>query len=145
MFFDGVSKGNPRIIGAGGLILSLDRSSEIYFSWGLWKCLKNQAECYSLLKACQIVKDIGYKAIHIFRDSELLIKVLNSEYHFSNPSLNKSLQRIRDILKAFDRVVSNHILHYLNKQADYLENKACLMTQGSLNINEEFNSFQPLP
>ena len=91
IFFDGASKGNPGIAGAGGLILSSNRSSEFSFSWGLGKCSNNQVECYSLLKACQIAKDIGYKAIEIFRDSELLIKLLNYDDHFSNPALNKSL------------------------------------------------------
>ena len=93
------------------------------------------------MKACQIVKDIGYKSIQIFGDSELLIKLLNSEDHFNNPSLNKSLQRIQNILKDFDRVVSYHIMWELNKQADNPKNKACLMFQGSLNINEEIDSF----
>ena len=93
----------------------------------------------------EIANDIGYKKIQIFRDSKLLIKVLNSEDHFSNPSLNKSLQRIQNILKAFDRVDSYHILRDLNKQADYLANKFCLLSQGSLNINGESKSFHMLP
>ena len=92
-----------------------------------------------------MVKHIGYKSIQVFGDSELLIKMLNSEDHFNNPSLNKSLQTICNILKDFDRVVSYHILRELNKQADNLENKSCLMFQGSLNINEEINSLHLLP
>ena len=110
------------------MVFSADRTTETSFNWGLGKCSNNQVECYSLLKVCQIVKDIGYKTIHIFVDSELLIKVLNSEDHLSNPSLDRSLQRIQNILKAFDMVVAYHILWELNKQADYMANKACLMT-----------------
>ena len=51
----------------------------------------NQAESYSLLKSCQISKELGYKSIQIHGDSELLIKVLNSEDHFKNPILNNIL------------------------------------------------------
>ena len=82
----------------------------------------------------QIAKDKGYKSIQIFDDSELLIKVLNSADHFNNSALNKNLQRIHNILKEFDGVTSFHILRDLNKLAYALENKACLLSQGTLCI-----------
>ena len=52
IFFDGASKGNPRISGAGGLVFSPDRLIESSFSWGLGVMSNNHAECYSLLMAC---------------------------------------------------------------------------------------------
>ena len=105
----------------------------------------NQAKSYSLLKACQIAKENGYKSIQFFGDPELLIKVLNSEDHFNNFALNKSLQSIRNILKEFERVASFHIMCDLNKNADALENKAFLVSQGNLSINEKSNNFHPIP
>ena len=53
-FFYGVSKGNPGISGAGGILFSPDRSSELSFGWGLSFMSNNQAESYSLLKALQL-------------------------------------------------------------------------------------------
>ena len=94
---------------------------------------------------CQIAKETRYKSIQFFGDSWLLIKLLNSEDHFNNPSLNKTLQRIQNILKAFERVTSFHILRELDKHADSLENKACLLLQGSLSINGDSITFHLLP
>ena len=115
------------------------------FSWGLGTSLNNRAESYSLLKACQIAKENGFKSIHFFGDSELLIKVLNSTDQFYNSDLNNILQRIQNLLKYFERVASFHILRELNKTADALANKACLLSQGNLNINEKSNIFDPIP
>ena len=52
IFFDGASKGNPRVSGAGGLVISPDRLSSFSFSWGLGITSNNQAESYILLLAC---------------------------------------------------------------------------------------------
>ena len=35
MFFDGASKGNPRAVGGGGVLLDFDNIMEFSFSWGL--------------------------------------------------------------------------------------------------------------
>ena len=95
--------------------------------------------------AFQIAKNMGYNSIQIFGDSELLNEVLNSEYHLNNSAVNNSLQRIRNILKEFERVASFHILRELNKNADALVNKPHLLSQGNLSINGEHNKIHPIP
>ena len=94
IFFDDASKGDLRLSGAGGLIISPDRLTVTSFSWGLGKMSNNQAESYSLLKACQLAKEAGFKYIHVYEDSEILIKMLNSDGLFNIPSLNVILKRI---------------------------------------------------
>ena len=69
IFFYGASKGNPRVAGAGGLIFSPDNEKIASFSWGLGICSNNQAECYSLLRACHLAKNFGLKEIQIFGHS----------------------------------------------------------------------------
>ena len=99
IFCDGASKGNPGISKAGGLVFSPQILIESSFSWGLGTMSNNQAESYSLLMASQFAKEKGYKSIQIFGNSEMLIKALNSADSLNNSSLNKSLQRIQNILK----------------------------------------------
>ena len=77
--FDGASKGNPGVVGDSGLVFSPDNEKIASFCWGLRICSNNQAECYSLLRACHLAKSIGLKEIQIFEDSEVLIKLLNSD------------------------------------------------------------------
>ena len=76
-------------------------------------------------------------SIQIFGDSELLIKMLNSEDQFNNSALNNTLQRIQNSLKEFDSVASYHILWDLNTKADSMENLASMLAQGNLSFNGE--------
>ena len=145
IFFDGVSKGNPWISVAGGLLISSDRTTETCFSWGLGIMSNNQAKGYSLLKACQLGKEAGFMSIQVYGDSELLIKRLNSDGLFNNPALNLILQRTRNLMKEFENAEFFHILRELNGRADSLVNKGCLLAQGHLSLNGEFNVFQSIP
>jgi ribonuclease HI len=110
IFFDGASKGNPGISGAGGVIYSSDSQSKDSFSWGLGKNTNNQAEILGLLKACQLAQGNGEKYIQVFGDSEILIKILNSGEFFNNPTLNKTLQRLRKVTQNFTSIFIYHIL-----------------------------------
>ena len=84
IFFDGASKGNPGKAGAGGLIFHPGRKLETSFSWGIGKNTNNQAELFALLKACQLAKEAGHNNLQIFGDSEIIIKILNSDSVFNN-------------------------------------------------------------
>ena len=94
IFFYGASKGNTGTTRAGVLLIFPDQYIETCFSWGLGIMSNNQEESYSLLKACQMTKKLGFKSIQIFGDSKLLIKFLNTNGHFNNSTLNLILQRI---------------------------------------------------
>ena len=129
IFFDGASKGNPGVSGAGGLVISPDGLSSIKFCWGLSIMSNNQAEFYSLLQASQLAKNKGYKSVQIFGDSEILIKALNSSDSLNFFALIVTLQRIKRVLNFFDKADSYHILRGLNSSADDLANQACHLSQ----------------
>ena len=103
-FFNGASKGNEGIVGVGSLSYYPGGMLETSFSWGIEQSTNNQAEIIALLKACQLAKEAVHKDLQIFRDSEILIKVLNTDKHFSNFSMNGTMQRIQFILTEFDFV-----------------------------------------
>ena len=56
-------------VGAGGLIFYPGGRIEINFSWGLGQLTNNQAEIFSLPKACQLAKEAGHNNLQIFGDS----------------------------------------------------------------------------
>ena len=95
--------------------------------------------------AIQLAKGKGFKSVQIFGDSEMLVKTLNTAVTFNNSLLNVILQRIKTTLKCFDSVESYHILRGLNKFADSLANKGCLLPQGTLSIDGEPNVFHHIP
>ena len=145
LFFNGASKGNLGSSGAEGFISSPDRMTEFNFSWGLSIMTNSQAESYSLLMEIQLAKDFGFNSIHIFGESEMLIKILNSDDCLHIFSLNNSLQRIQNLLKEFDKLVYFHILQNHNNIVDSLANKACMLPQGFLSINREPSYLHPIP
>ena len=87
----------------------------------------------------------GFKSVQIFGDSKLLIKSLNSADSFNNFALKKILQRIRIIMKDFEKTESFHILRDLNQLVNSMANKACLLSQGSLSLNGESSCFRSIP
>jgi ribonuclease HI len=145
VFFDGASKGNPGNAGAGRVIYSSDGSRKDNFSWGLGQRTNNQAEILGLLKACQIARENGIKEIQVFGDSEILIKILNTNDHLSNPVINKTLLRIRQVLQDFSSSRFFHILRGSNKEADTKANIGCLLPLGVLNKNDEDPQWIPIP
>ena len=92
-----------------------------------------------------MAKNKGYKSVQIFSDSEILIKDLNSFHSLKNSDLIVTLQRIKRILKVFDKDDSYHILRGFNISADALANQACHLPQGFLSINGEPSYFYPIP
>jgi len=135
IFFDGASKGNPGVAGARGVIYFLDNPRKFHFCWGLGICTNNQAELLALTKACQIVRDKGIKECQAFGDSEILIKKINSDDQFNDAILNKSLKRLKLILQDFTSFKIYHILRSLNREADEMANKGCLLAPRTLNNN----------
>ena len=144
-FFYGASKGNLGVSGTGGLVISSNGLSSIRFCWGLDIMSNNQAEFYSLLQASQLAKNKGYKSVQIFSDYEMLIKALNSSDSLKKFALIVTMQRIKRVLKSFDKADSYHILQGLNTSMDALANQACHISQGFLSINGEPNYFYPIP
>ena len=121
---------------ATGLIFYLGRKLETSFSWGVGQTTNTQEELFSLLKACQFEKEASHNNLQIFRDSEIIIKILNSDSMFNNLSLNVTMQRLHFILIDCNSVTSYHILRDLNKLADFKANQGCLLPPEMLSMNE---------
>ena len=83
--------------------------------------------------------------MQIFGDSGIIIKVLNSDTMFNNISLNVTMQRLNFILIDCVSVTSYHILHDLNKLADFKANQGCLLPLGMLSVNEAPCLMHPIP
>ena len=77
LFFDGASKGNPGKAGSGGVITCLEGNIEVEYYWNIGFDSNNMAKVYGLWQGMKQLKDKGVEEAIVFRDSRLIIQVLN--------------------------------------------------------------------
>ncbi len=130
LFFDGASKGNPGLSGAGWAIYldgKLLRTGKTF----LGRKTNNQAEYLALSKALEdaiAVKDEHAKdtavRLIIKGDSELIIRQLNGTYQVRNPRLKPLFKKVMEMLQAFDDWECLWVPREKNYLADSLANEA---------------------
>lgn len=83
-FFDGSSKGNPGISGAGYLLVNNKGNTILKRSINLGYKTNNQAEFMSLLLCLLDCKANNIKKLKLFGDSQLVVKGMTGQYNISD-------------------------------------------------------------
>jgi len=126
VYVDGASRGNPGPAGIG-IIISNSEGKILYEHYEFigTQYTNNQAEYIALIKALDLCSSIFPKGIlHVFSDSELLIKQLTGLYKVRSSNLKKLFREVKRREKLFTRVHYHRIDRELNAKADRLANKA---------------------
>lgn len=144
LFFDGASKSNPGIAGAGGLILNANGECILYYEWGLGNISNNRAEALALYQGLTQLSRLGIRTARIFRDSSVVINLMVHQKESPNVILQQVIRRNQLLHQIMDNLQYYHILRTLNKQADRHANRACERIAGNLSCNAE-EIQQPLP
>eukprot|EP00253_Pinus_taeda_P031705 PITA_31705 len=76
MFFDGASKSNPGLAGAGGLICNANGETILQFEWGLGELSNNRREGLALYQGLSQLIKIGIKKVMVFGDSAIIIRLM---------------------------------------------------------------------
>ena len=126
--FDGCSKGNPGPAGAGAVIYK--NGEEV---WGGSIFLgnnqtNNYAEYSGLILGLKRAQVMGIKDIHVYGDSDLVIKQMTGTYKVKSPSLFTVYTSAKDLACQFDNIQFTHIYRNENKKADELANLALIFT-----------------
>ena len=69
-------------------------------------------------------RDHSKGIIHVYSDSELMVKQLNGAYRITKLHLKKLADNVRLLMKGFQKVTFHHIKRGKNARADALANKA---------------------
>jgi len=123
--FDGCSKGNPGLAGAGAVIYK--NGEEV---WGSFTylgncCTNNEAEYNGLILGLRYALDeLEIKHLTVEGDSQLVIKQMNREYKVKSPNLQELFQDASLLAERFDYIAFQHIYRNDNKRADELSNLA---------------------
>lgn len=122
--FDGCSKGNPGLAGAGAVIYSNDNEL-----WGKSlfvgkKNTNNEAEYTGLIIGLKEALSMDIKTLHVEGDSLLVIKQMNGEYKVRSENLIHLYKEAKQLSGKFEDITFTHIYRKDNKRADELSNIA---------------------
>jgi len=123
LFFDGCSKGNPGLAGAGAVIYK--NGTEIY-NESIFVGLKetnNKAEYTGLLIGLTEAIRRNIKTLKVKGDSELVIKQMKGQYKVSSPNIQGIYQDAKKLQKQFHKISFEHVYREHNKRADELSNQ----------------------
>jgi ribonuclease HI len=121
--FDGASKGNPGLSGAGMVIYK--NNEEI---WSSCKFIgyktNNQAEYSALIFGLKGALTLGITSLSVLGDSLLVINQVNNIYKVNSACLHDLYKEAQALKTQFDFIEFNHVYRENNKRADELSNLA---------------------
>jgi ribonuclease HI len=124
MKFDGCSKGNPGLAGAGAVIYHFDKEiwAEHFFVGEIFT--NNHAEYAGLILGLQQAKALGIKHLKVEGDSLLVINQMKGLYKCKSINLIELYEKSRELESHFETIEYEHIYRNKNKRADELSNIA---------------------
>ena len=124
--FDGGSRGNPGIAGAGMVLYDRETGKEV---WCGWKYLdevstNNEAEYAALLVGLKCAKALGITHLLVEGDSNLVVKQMNGTYKVKAANLGVLHKSCSEVVEGFEYCHFQHIRRAKNARADELANHA---------------------
>jgi len=125
IFCDGASRGNPGPAGAGALVLdSGTKKSLARLCKPLGRATNNEAEYAALLLGLTEALRMKATRVHVFADSELVIKQINGVYRVKHPVMQQRHREAMRLLAGFTAWSAAHVPRERNAEADRLANEA---------------------
>lgn len=124
--FDGCSKKNPGLAGAGAVIYKY--SKEIW-SNNLFvgiSATNNYAEYSGLIIGLEKAIELNIKTLYVEGDSLLVINQMTGKYNCNSPNLIEQYNKAKELIKHFERINFVHIFRNKNVRADELSNHAVM-------------------
>jgi len=124
--FDGGSRGNPGLAGAGMVLYDAEDGSELWSGYQYLGTRKtnNEAEYSGLVTGLQCALSLGVERIVVQGDSQLILRQIDGVYKVKSPSLKGYYDEAMLARGKFVSFETNHIERARNERADELANKA---------------------
>jgi len=121
-YVDGGSRGNP---GPSGIGVVLDDSDgpKIRIAKWIGRQDNNVAEYVALLEALQTALTLKARKLHVYSDSEVVVRQMKGEYTCRSPRLYSLNWICRKLAHSFDFTIS-HVRREHNTEANNLANAA---------------------
>ena len=117
-YVDGGSLGNPGPAGIG-LVIDGSKDGTIKIKKWIGHQDNNVAEYVALLEALQLAVELGARALHVFSDSEVVVKQMTGEYTCRSTRLYSLHWTCRKLARSLEFSIS-HIPRENNMEANRL-------------------------
>jgi len=124
IYTDGASRGNPGEAGAGVIIYNERGELVKKVKKYLGTTTNNVAEYRALILALQEALALQGEVIHLFSDSELIVRQINGIYKVKDSKMKVLATEARELLSRFMHYTISAIERGKNKEADTLANMA---------------------
>lgn len=121
-YVDGGSHGNPGPSGIGVVIEGPDGETIRIAKW-IGHQDNNVAEYVALMEALQHAIEVNARTLHVFSDSEVMVKQMTGEYDCRSPRLYSLNWTCRKLARSVEFSIA-HIPREQNHQANALANGA---------------------
>lgn len=123
IFSDGGSRGNPGPSAAGFVVI--DDNQQVIAEGGeyLGITTNNQAEYHGVRLGLEKAIELKMKRVDFKIDSMLVVNQMKGFYKIKNRELWPVHERIRELMKQFDKVSFTHVRREFNQLADGMVNK----------------------
>jgi ribonuclease HI len=121
-YVDGGSLGNPGSSGIGVVVDGSDRGRIKIARW-IGRQDNNVAEYVALLEALQVAVLLKARALHVYSDSEVVVRQMRGEYTCRSPRLYSLNWICRKLARSLDFSIS-HVARENNAEANGLANYA---------------------
>jgi ribonuclease HI len=121
-YVDGGSHGNPGPSGIGVVIEGSDGETTRIARW-IGNQDNNVAEYVALLEALQHAVTVKARALHVYSDSEVVVKQMTGIYACRSPRLYSLNWTCRKLARGFDFSIA-HVPRENNREANDLANDA---------------------
>jgi len=124
LYCDGASRGNPGPAGAGCALYNPQGELAAQQGEYLGEATNNVAEYRALLLGLKLARDLGVTRVHVFADSQLLVRQLTGRYQVKSPHLLPLWQQAKKELQKFEACAISQVARAENREADALANRA---------------------
>ncbi len=124
IFTDGASRGNPGPASIGIVFRQKDGPDLAEHCETIGKATNNVAEYQAAVTALEHVRRWKVRKVHLFMDSELIVRQLSGVYRVKSPDLRPLYQQVVFLTRDLNEFRVSHVKRAQNAQADALANKA---------------------
>ena len=121
-YVDGGSLGNPGSAGIG-VVIDNPHGGKIRIAKWIGRQDNNVAEYLALLEALQCALALKATAIHVYSDSEVVVRQMTGQYHCRSPRLYSLHWTCRKLIRSI-RFSISHVRRELNAEANALASAA---------------------